>query len=196
MVEASRTKTRSKKVPLVQGDAHEFGTLTATVGERAGVKNPALLDTTGQQAFADAINRRLARSSRKNINIYVHGANVAFYDSVVVAAEFFHFQGRDSVMLAYSWPTRQSPAFYVLDRGEAKKSIPNLTELLDFLAHNTDADAINLLGYSAGGPLLAGALADLHENGWSPGVSSCRGTIRDGFRCRREFIFCPDHGKI
>jgi esterase/lipase superfamily enzyme len=163
LVEASRAKTRSKKVPLVQGDARELGTLTATVGERAGVKDPSLLDPAGQQAFADAINRRLARSARKNINVYLHGANVAFYDSVVVAAEFFHFQGRDSVMLAYSWPTRQSPAFYGLDRGEAKKSIPNLTELLDFLAHNTDVDAINLLGYSAGGPLLAGALADLRE---------------------------------
>jgi len=163
LVEASMTKTRSKSVPLVQGNAREYGALTATVSERAGVKDPTLLDPAGQQAFADAINRRLARSARRNINIYVHGANVAFYDSVVVAAEFFHFQGRDSVMLAYSWPTRQSAAFYPLDRGEAKKSIPNLTELLDFLAHNTDADAINLLGYSAGGPLLAGALADLRE---------------------------------
>ena len=163
LVEASKTKKRPRSLPLVQGDAHEFGALTATVGERAGVKDPALLDPAGQQAFADAINRRLDGSARRNINIYVHGANVAFYDSVVVAAEFFHFQGRDSVMLAYSWPTRQSPAFYPLDRIEARKSIPNLVDLLDFLAHNTDAAAINLLGYSAGGPLLAGALADLRE---------------------------------
>ena len=163
LVEASKTKKRPRALPLVQGDAREFGALTATVGDRAGVKDPALLDPSGQQAFADAINHRLARSDRKNINIYVHGANVAFYDSVVVAAEFYHFQGRDSVMLAYSWPTRQSPAFYPFDTIEAKKSIPNLTELLDFLAHNTDAEAINLLGYSAGGPLLAGALADLRE---------------------------------
>ncbi len=163
LVEASKTKKRPRALPLVQGDAREFGALTATVGDRAGVKDPALLDPAGQQAFADAINRRLARSSRRNINIYVHGANVAFYDSVVVAAEFYHFQGRDSVMLAYVWPTRQTPALYGFDRIEAKKSIPNLTELLDFLAHNTDVEAINLLGYSAGGPLLAGALADLRE---------------------------------
>ena len=163
LVEASMTKKRSRSVPLVQGDARELGALTATVGKRAGVKDPALLDPAGQQAFADAINRKLASSARRNINIYVHGANVAFYDSVVIAAEFFHFQGRDSVMLAYSWPTRQSPAFYMLDTIEAKKSIPNLVELLDFLAHNTEVDAINLLGYSAGAPLLAGALADLRE---------------------------------
>ncbi len=163
LVEASTTKARPKALPLVQGDAREFGALTATVSVRAGQRYPDLLDPSGQQAFAEAINRRLARSARRNINIYVHGANVAFYDSVVVAAEFYHFQVRDSVMLAYVWPTRQSPLLYAFDTIEAKKSIPNLTELLDFLAHNTDVEAINLLGYSAGGPLLAGALADLRE---------------------------------
>lgn len=163
LLEASTARDRRGALPLVQGDARELGVLTATVEEKAGRKEPGLLDPAGQQAFADAINARLARSARRNINIYVHGANVGFYDSVVVAAEFYHFQGRDSVMLAYSWPTRQSPAFYPFDKAEAKKSIPNLVELLDFLVNNTDADAINLLGYSAGGPLLAGALADLRE---------------------------------
>lgn len=163
LVEASMTRDRGKSFPLVQGDAREFGALTATVDQRAAGRDPRLLDPAGQLAFADAINRTLAGSTRRNINIYVHGANVAFYDSVVVAAEFFHFQGRDSVMLAFSWPTRQSPVFYPLDKKEATKSVPNLVELLDFLAHNTDVEAINLLGYSAGGPLLAGALADLRE---------------------------------
>ena len=66
-------------------------------------------------------------------------------------------------MLAFSWPTRQSPFFYAMDKSESKKSIPSLVELLDFLARNTDVQEINVLGYSAGGPLLAGALADLRE---------------------------------
>ena len=190
LVEASMAKMRPRSLPLVQGDAREFGALTATVGERAGVKDPTLLDPAGQQAFADAINRRLARSARRNINIYVHGASVAFYDSVVIAAEFFHFQGRDSVMLAYSWPTRQSPAFYPLDRIEAKKSIPNLVELLDFLAHNTDAAAINLLGYSAGGPLLAGALADLRERYPDLDEASLRGELK----IRNVYFVASDAG--
>ncbi len=163
LVEASMVKGRKKSYPLVQGDAREFGALTATVSDKAAAKDPDLLNRSGQVAFADAINRKLANSIRRNINIYVHGANVAFYDSVVVGAEFYHFQGRDSVMIVFAWPTRQSAVFYPMDKSESKKSIPNLVELLDFLARNTDVQEINLLGYSAGGPLLAGALADLRE---------------------------------
>ncbi len=163
LVDASMVKDRKKSYPLVQVNAREFGALTATVSEKAAAKDPDLLNRSGQVAFADAINRKLANSIRRNINIYIHGANVAFYDSVVVGAEFYHFQGRDSVMIAFSWPTRQSALFYPMDKSESTKSIPNLVELLDFLARNTDVQEINLLGYSAGGPLLAGALADLRE---------------------------------
>ncbi len=163
LIDASMTKERRKSLPLVQGAAREFGALTSTVDQRAARKDPGLVNPAGQLAFADAINRTLADSRLRNINIYVHGTKVAFYDSVVVAAEFFHFQGRDSVMLAFSWPTRQSFVFYPFDKMEAMKSVPSLVDLVDFLAHNTDVEAINLLGYSAGGPLLAGALADLRE---------------------------------
>lgn len=163
LYEASMAKDRKGSWPLRLENAHEYGTLTASVADRAGQTNPALLDPAGQRAWAEAINRQLDRSNRRVINIYVHGANVGFYDSVVVAAQFFHFQGRDGVMIAFSWPTRQSPLFYAFDKKESKKSIPNFVELLDFLAANTEVAQINALGYSAGGPLLAGGLARLRE---------------------------------
>jgi len=80
-----------------------------------------------------------------------------------VSAELFHFLVRDGVMMAYAWPSRQSISRYFADVREAGRSAPNLTELLDFLAANTDAENINILSYSAGSRMLSKGLVGLRQ---------------------------------
>jgi len=65
--------------------------------------------------------------------------------------------------MAYAWPSRQSISRYFADVREAGRSAPNLTELLDFLAANTDAENINILSYSAGSRMLSKGLVGLRQ---------------------------------
>jgi len=145
---ASNSSKRRRTIPLDLINASEHGSLD---------------EPEGEQVFAEAINRQLARSRHKDINIYLHGANVNFERPCLVSAELFHFLVRDGVMMAYAWPSRQSISRYFADVREAGRSAPNLTELLDFLAANTDAENINILSYSAGSRMLSKGLVGLRQ---------------------------------
>jgi esterase/lipase superfamily enzyme len=145
---ASNSSQRRRTIPIVLTNASEYGSLA---------------ESDGEQAFAEAVNRQLARSRHKDINIYLHGANVNFERPCLVSAELFHFLSRDGVMVAFAWPSRQSVTRYFADVREAGRSAPNLTELLDFLAANTDAENINILSYSAGSRILSKGLVGLRQ---------------------------------
>jgi esterase/lipase superfamily enzyme len=160
---ASKAPKRTRSVPLILKNATELGALTATVTDKGLSRDPGLGDAGGESAFAEAINRRLEAVTHKEIVIYVHGAKVNFYNACAVTAQLYHFLGRNSVIVAYSWPTRQQVVWYGADVGQAGRSAPNLVELLEFLAANTDAENINILGYSVGGRLLSRALVALRE---------------------------------
>ncbi len=145
---ASNSSQRRRTIPIVLTNASEYGSLA---------------ESDGEHAFAEAVNRQLARSRHKDINIYLHGANVNFERPCLVSAELFHFLSRDGVMVAFAWPSRQSVTRYFADVREAGRSAPNLTELLDFLAANTDAENINILSYSAGSRILSKGLVGLRQ---------------------------------
>jgi esterase/lipase superfamily enzyme len=162
---ASTTRQRSRSIPIVLINASEYGSLS---------------ETASGQAFADAINAQLARSRHRDINIYIHGANVDFKRPCLVSAELFHFLVRDGVMLAYAWPSGQSVLRYTTDVKEARRSAPNLVELLDFLAANTDAENINILSYSAGGITLSKGLAGLRQRHANADGAQLRRTLKIG----------------
>jgi esterase/lipase superfamily enzyme len=161
----STVRRRSRAVPIVLTNASEYGSLA---------------DPAGEQAFVEAINRQLAGSRHKDINIYLHGAKVDFKRPCLVSAELFHYLGRDGVMIAYAWPSRQSVARYFADVREASRSAPNLAKLLDFLAENTDAANINVLSYSAGARILSKGLVVLREKYDDADAAGLRRALRIG----------------
>jgi esterase/lipase superfamily enzyme len=161
----SNSAVRRRSIPIVLLEATEQGSLA---------------DPDGAQAFVDAVNAQLARSRQKDINIYIHGANVNFKRPCLVSAELFHFLARDGVMIAFAWPSRQSVARYLADVREAGRSAPNLTELLDFLAARSDADNINILSYSAGSRTLSKGLVGLRQKYPDADVAGLRRALRIG----------------
>jgi esterase/lipase superfamily enzyme len=162
---ASNSSQRRRTIPIVLKNASEYGSLD---------------EPEGEQAFAEAINRQLGRSRNKDINIYLHGANVNFARPCLVSAELFHFLSRDGVMVAFAWPSRQSVARYFADVRQAGRSAPNLTELLDFLAANTDAENINILSYSAGSRTLSKGLVGLRQRYPDVDAAGLRRALRIG----------------
>lgn len=157
----SLLKNRTDKFPIRVSGVEEYGVLdrSATVFEEP--------DTLGEDphaaaaSFAAAVNAKLAQSKRKHIYVYVHGYKVVFENPVLVATELWHFLGYDGVFVAYSWPSTPSRWAYTRDTETAEGSARNLRIFLEYLADETEAEQIHVLGYSAGTRLVARAFEQM-----------------------------------
>ena len=151
----SLAKNRSEKYPIEVSDIEEFGGLdrsaTAFLPPDAFGADPHV----PAAEFAAAVNSRLATSKRKHVYIYVHGYKVVFENPILVATELWHFLGYDGVFIAYSWPSTPSKWAYLKDSETAAGFARNLRIFLEYLAEETDAEQIHVVGYSAGTRLVA-----------------------------------------
>lgn len=159
--EISLLKNRPDNYPLkivgieefgIHADSYSVFTRPADLGPEAG--KPAEL-------FAANINDKLAISKRKDIYIYVHGYKVVFENPLLVAAELWHFLGYDGVFIAYAWPSTPKNLAYFSDLETTTLSSYNFRILLEYLARETDAEHIHIIGYSAGTRVVINGLNQL-----------------------------------
>jgi esterase/lipase superfamily enzyme len=157
----SLLKNRSDKYPLKVTEVEELGILDRSIS----VFTPPDLITKElyqpAKRFAKLVNEKLKQSRRKDIYIYVHGYKVVFENPVLVATELWHFLGYDGVFIAYAWPSTPKTLAYVSDAETAALSSHFLQIFLQYLAEETDAENIHIVGYSAGTRLVITALAQL-----------------------------------
>ena len=113
------------------------------------------------ESLAASINNVLARSVDKDIMVYVHGANSSVYRAAAQAAQYRHFTGRNSVVLAFLWPSAENLLAYGTDVRHAQKSAPAFMRLITLLNEYTTAKNINILAYSAGSQIVSPGLAIL-----------------------------------
>ncbi len=149
----STTGEREQEIPLVLDQAAEIAYVDADT-------DPDRLPPAAQEMFR-RLNDFLAASPDKNLTVYVHGANNNFYRSTAQAAQYRHFTGRHSAVLAFSWPSAESLLRYAVDVTNARASVPVFARLLELLALHTDARYINILAYSAGAQVVSPGLAEL-----------------------------------
>jgi esterase/lipase superfamily enzyme len=116
------------------------------------------------QAYFEAINTALLNSRNRDLTVYVHGANTTFYRSAVQAAQFRYFTGRQSVILAFSWPSTGSLLHYGRDVKNAARSYEVFARLIRLLSLHTEASQINILSYSAGARIASPALKLLADS--------------------------------
>jgi esterase/lipase superfamily enzyme len=158
---ASLLKGRSEDYPLAVTGVKELGIL---VDSYNALTDPELIESNAGQGdiqFAKAVNDKLAISKYKDICIYVHGYKVIFDNPLLVAAELWHFVGYEGVFIAYAWPSTPKTLAYISDLETTELSAQNLRKLLEYLAKETDAERINIIGYSAGTHLILRALHQL-----------------------------------
>jgi esterase/lipase superfamily enzyme len=118
-------------------------------------------DTTATE-FKKEIIRRLTRSNRKDIVIYVHGFNNTFDESITNLAEIWHFMGRQGVPLVYSWPAAHGGLFgYFIDRESGEFTIFHLKNMLRLLASFDEVDNIHIIAHSRGTDVITTALREL-----------------------------------
>jgi esterase/lipase superfamily enzyme len=157
----SLLKNRTEKYPIKVTDVVEYGPLDLSA---VPFVEPSALGEDPRQAarlFADSVNAKLAVSKQKHVFVYVHGYRVTFENPVLVATELWHYLGYDGVFIAYAWPSTPSRWAYLKDTETAAGYARNLRIFLDYLADETDAEQIHVLGYSAGTRLVARAFEQL-----------------------------------
>lgn len=157
----SLLKNRTGKYPLKITRVEEIGILDRSItafDDPAGFPEP--LDAPALN-FANLINRRLKISKRKDIYIYVHGYKVVFENPLLVATELWNFIGYDGVFIAYAWPSTPRKLAYLSDLETTTVSAHNLRVFLSYLADQTDAERIHIVGYSAGTRVVVNALQQL-----------------------------------
>ena len=125
-------------------------------------ESPAEL-SAGAQAFFDALNRDLDKSPTHVLTVFVHGANNSFAEAVARGAQIQYFTGDADVALTYSWPAAGSIFGYLRDVGQANRSDEDFADFMKLLSLYSTAEHINIIGYSAGGRVVGGALTVLAE---------------------------------
>jgi len=153
-------KNRSSDYPLSINSVSEMGVLEESIGDVSKLFM-AVEESDVGQTYAKVINRRLARSRVKDIYIYTHGYKVYFDNPVLVSAELWHFLGYEGVFIAYSWPSTPSAFAYSSDLETTRYTARDFRVFLEYLAANTDAERIHIIGYSAGTRVVIDALWQL-----------------------------------
>lgn len=154
----SLAKNRSEKYPLKVTGIEEFGILDRSYHPFVQEELLAQKSPVPAQDFARLVNGKLATSTKKDVFIYVHGYKVVFDNPVLVATELWHYLGYEGVFIAYSWPSTPSRWAYFTDAETTSTSAFQLGTLLEYLAEETDAERIHIVGYSQGTRLVVKSL--------------------------------------
>jgi len=165
VIKASTAINRKHQPEIRLAEYKEYGILYTTVPHNLAKVDPDVaaqaLDHGPADRLVEVVDRMLAESRRAQITIYVHGFNTKFESNLGIAAEFWHYMGRDGVMMSFDWPSRASLFDYQADKANAAYATRQFRELLTFLAAETTTDRINILAHSAGCPIVIESLRDL-----------------------------------
>lgn len=186
--ELALLKAPTRDYPIQVSGVTEYGILDRSVTPYLDPGPQPVSPAAATAQFTREVNRRLERTSQKDVYIYVHGYKVTFDNPVLVAAEMWHFMGYEGVFIAYSWPATPEATAYVGDVDTAMGMARNLRELVRTLETETGAERIHIIGYSAGTRLVSRALEQMALlNRDRPG-----GAYRYGSRLENVFLVSSD----
>lgn len=121
-----------------------------------------------QAVIADEINQ----TGNRRLLVYVHGFNTDFEDSLTTLANMWHFAGRESVPVSFTWPAGNGigPLGYFRDRDAGVFSVHHTKEFLRMLADMPEVDSIDIIAHSRGTDVVATALRELMIEARGAGV--------------------------
>ena len=157
----SLLKNRSDKYPLKVTGIQEFGILDRSYTFITEPEAPDPEASRPREHFTQLINDKLRASRKRDVFIYVHGFKVTFENPILVATELWHFLGYEGAFIAYAWPSTPSNTAYLKDVETAALSAASLRKLVEYLAEETEAERIHIVGYSAGTRVVIECLAQL-----------------------------------
>ena len=102
-------------------------------------------------AFQDAVRAEVKRTGNGRILVYVHGINNDFDDSVQTLASLWHFTGRRSTPISFTWPAGNGgPLGHFQDREAGDFSVYHAREFLRMLAEIPEVEDMDFVAHSRG----------------------------------------------
>jgi esterase/lipase superfamily enzyme len=184
----NRSKVPDKRVAFDYDTTQttlSLGTATVSIPEdhRLGQWEKSLFDSMANQSdhvmlltvipqstgeFTTSINERVARSSKKEAFVFVHGYNTTFQQAIERTAILAYDLKFDGAPIAFAWPSRAKPKWYVSDEEAAQTSVEDLENFLQLVAKDSGATSIHLIAHSMGNSILLQALRALQERQHQP----------------------------
>ncbi len=170
LVKDSRAGVRKNPILVSVDRVSEFGRLPETTYEFDKVGGvlqvtPTARESTefAERVFLNMVEQRLAGAPRKDIFFFVHGYANTFQDGVFVAAQVWHFLGREGVPFAYSWPAGSGGILrgYTHDRESGEFSVFHLKQVLRLLSRARGLNKIHVIAHSRGTDVFMTALREL-----------------------------------
>lgn len=114
------------------------------------------------RAFQEAVRAEVKRTGNGRVLVYVHGVSNAFEDSVQTLANLWHFAGRQSVPVSFTWPAGNGGLLgYFRDREAADFSVYHAKEFLRMVAEIPEVEDIDIVAHSRGTSVMTQALREL-----------------------------------
>jgi len=170
LVAESQNKTRKQKIELKIAKISELGRFPETpyplIKDSQGdvIEDPTSFIATSHinSLFQTELAKRLAIAPKKEVFIYIHGVSNTFADAAYALAELWHFSGRETVPIVYTWPAGHGGASgYAYDRESGEFTTFHLKQFLRLLVANTDIEKIHILAHSRGTDVISTALREL-----------------------------------
>jgi esterase/lipase superfamily enzyme len=169
LVKETQTSSPDRLMELSVRSVEEIGRFPPTPSPFKVVDNAPIFDRDNmarQEQAADRLRqevlRRLALTPRKEVFIFVHGYNNTFDDAAYVAAEFWHFLGREGVPLLYTWPAGYPGLFgYTYDRESSEYTVFHMKQILRIVSAMPEVKGIQLVAHSRGTDVATAAVREL-----------------------------------
>src|SRR5215475_7315923 len=150
LVESDRTSRPEAPRPARVVSVEEFGIFGAPGSE-------------AERQFITAVDHQLETSPNRSVVIYVPGFRATFDQVMILMGSWAHFLVRETPVIAFSWPTGTWVWNYLTDCPRARAFVPDIARLIALVGERSQAQRLNLVGFSCGSPLLADALVQLRE---------------------------------
>jgi esterase/lipase superfamily enzyme len=170
--EQSKLAERTREVNLELGEVRELGAFPEEPYRLQRVDDSTILRDRSELAdhFAakaslqGEVQRRLAKSPRREVMLYVHGFNETFETAAFTAAELCHFLGREQVCAFFTWPASSTGNFlisYTTTTESAEFAVEHLKKSIRMLAMTPEVESLQILAHSRGTALTLTAVREL-----------------------------------
>ncbi len=113
-------------------------------------------------AFQNALKAEIKRTGNGRVLVYVHGVSNDFENSLQTLASLWHFTGRRSTPVAFTWPAGNGGVLgYFRDREAGDFSVYHAKEFLRMLAAMPEVEDIDIVAHSRGTSVMTQALREL-----------------------------------
>ncbi|MEL6314180.1 MAG: alpha/beta hydrolase [Pseudomonadota bacterium] len=113
-------------------------------------------------AMRAEVSARMKANGQSRVLVYIHGVDNEFDDAINTLATIWHYAGRQSLPVAYSWPAGNAGLFgYFRDSEAGSFSVFHVKEFLRLLASVPEVNQIDIVAHSRGNAVMMEALREL-----------------------------------